>query len=252
MKRMKEAWDDIYENSTISAQTLRDNAARFRKDNSLLNLITVRDGNDVEPEAINIRAIEPVRCQENVEENENEEEIIENINGEEEEETRIMRLRFEKILQTLKASTKENIEGRERLMKLKKGVAKAEIDRANKILEKHLGNTNNICTVIDAVYAMGQTIAERKGVKRNEKRKENKSQEGPPNRRIRKLEKQIKELRQILAWTSNEIHRRKIKRKSTKKEKEILQKLKKWADQQLNRNEELICVNEKVLDKLRY
>ena len=55
MKRMKEAWDDIYENSTISAQTLRDNAARFLKDNSLLNLITVRDGNDVEPEAINIK-----------------------------------------------------------------------------------------------------------------------------------------------------------------------------------------------------
>ena len=55
MKRMKEAWDDIYENSTISAQTLRDNAARFLKDNSLLNLITARDGNDVEPEAINIK-----------------------------------------------------------------------------------------------------------------------------------------------------------------------------------------------------
>ena len=59
-------------------------------------------------------------------------------------------------------------------------------------------------------------------------------------------------MRQILAWTSNEIHRRKIKRISTKKEKEILQKLKKWADQQLNRNEELICVKEKALDKLRY
>ena len=73
------------------------------------------------------------------------------------------------------------------------------------------------------------------------KRKENKSQEGP-NRRIRKLEKHIKELRQILTWTSNEIHRRKVKRKSTKKkkEKEIPGKLKKWADQQLNRNEELI------------
>ena len=98
------------ENSTISAQILRDNAARFRKDNSLLNLITVRDRNDVEPEAIDIRTIEPVRSQENVEENENEKEIIENINGEEEEETRIIRLRFEKILQTLKASTKENIE----------------------------------------------------------------------------------------------------------------------------------------------
>ena len=82
MKRIKEAWDDIYENSTISAQTLRDNAARFRKDNLLLNLMTVRDGNNVEPEAIDIRAIGPVRSQENVEENENEEQIIENINKE--------------------------------------------------------------------------------------------------------------------------------------------------------------------------
>ena len=54
-------------------------------------------------------------------------------------------------------------------MKLKKGVAKAEIDRANKILEKDLGKTNNICTVIDAVYAMGPTKEERKGLKRNEK-----------------------------------------------------------------------------------
>ena len=45
----------------MSVQTLRDNAARLCKDNSLLNLITVRDGNDVEPEAINIRAIKSVR-----------------------------------------------------------------------------------------------------------------------------------------------------------------------------------------------
>ena len=60
-------------------------------------------------------------------------------------------------------------------------------------------------------------------------KKAKKIQEGP-NRRFQKLEKKIKELRQILAWTSKEIHRRKIKRKSTKKKKEFLQKLKKWAD----------------------
>ena len=59
---------------------------------------------------IDIGAIKPVRSQENVE-NENEEEIIENIKDEEEEETTIMRLRFEEILQTLKASTLENIKG---------------------------------------------------------------------------------------------------------------------------------------------
>ena len=112
-----------------------------------------------------------------------------------------MRLRFEEIMHTPQASTKENNEGRECLMKLEKGVAKAEIRKEKKRLEKHLGNTSNICTVIDAVYAMAQTIEERKGLKRNEKRKD-KNQEGP-NRRIQKLEKQIKDLRQILAWTSN-------------------------------------------------
>ena len=135
-----------------------------------------------------------------------------------------MRLRFEEVLQHLKAFTKENIEGKERLMKLKNRVAKAEIDRSNKVLEKHLGNIGNISTVIDTIYAMDQTNEVRIGLKRNEKRKEKKNDEGS-NRRIRKLEKQTKELRQILAWTSNEIHRRKIKRKSTKKKKEIPEKL---------------------------
>ena len=138
----------------MSAQTLRDNAARFRKDNSLLNLIKVRDRNDIEPETIHIRANEPVRRQEKVEENEsNDEKIMKNLNKHEDGETKIMR--FEEILHPLKASTKENIDGREHLMKLKKGVANAEIGRSNKILEKHLGNTNNICTVIDAICALG-------------------------------------------------------------------------------------------------
>ena len=177
MKRMKEAWDGIYKNSIMSAQTLRYNAVRFRKGNSLINLILLaRDGNELEPEAIDIRAIEPVISQENVEDNENnEEEIMENIKEEKDEETRIMRLRFEEMLQTLKTSTKENIEGREPLIKLTKEVAKPEIGRAKKILEKHLGNTSNVCTVIDAVYAMVQTVEERKGLKRNEKRKKRKT-----------------------------------------------------------------------------
>ena len=49
--------------------------------------------------------------------------------------------------------------------------------------------------VIVAAYAMGQTIEERKGLKKYMvKRKGNKNQEGP-NRRIQKIEKHIKELR---------------------------------------------------------
>ena len=93
---------------------------------------------------------------------------MENINEPEDEETRIMKFRFEEILHTLK--------GRKILKggssdEAEKRVAKAEIGRANKILEKHLGNTNNICTVTDGAYTMGQTIKERKGLKRNEKGK---------------------------------------------------------------------------------
>ena len=56
------------------------------------------------------------------------------------------------------------------------------------------------------------------------------------------LKNMIEELRQAIAWRSNQIYRRKIKRKATKKEKEILQKLREWLDQQLNRNEDLIYV----------
>ena len=53
------------------------------------------------------------------------------------EETRIMRLMFEEILHALITSTKENIE--ERVAdEADEGVAKAEIDIVNKILEKHL------------------------------------------------------------------------------------------------------------------
>ena len=74
-----------------------------------------------------------------------------------------MRLRFEDILNSLKSTTKENMEERERSAKLKKAVPKAEIERANRILEKKLKTTEDICKVVDAVYATGRTIEERKG-----------------------------------------------------------------------------------------
>ena len=99
---------------------------------------------------IQIRAIEQVRIHEKVEENENnDEEIKENINEEQDEEIRIIRLRFEEDLDTVTAFTKENIKEKELLMKLKKVVAKTEIDRTNKILEKYLGNSNSICKIKD-------------------------------------------------------------------------------------------------------
>ena len=50
-------------------------------------------------------------------------------------------------------------------MKLKKGIPKDEIDRANKISEKHLNNNGDICKVTDAAYAMRRTIEEIKGLR---------------------------------------------------------------------------------------
>ena len=104
MKRMKEAWNDIYQNSAMSVQILRDNAARFRKGQLLLNFTKLRDGNDLEPEVTQIRVIEQVRIKEIINGNENnEEEIMKNINQEEDKDTRIMKLRFG--LHTLTEST---------------------------------------------------------------------------------------------------------------------------------------------------
>ena len=42
------------------------------------------------------------------------------------------------------------------------------------------------------------------------------------NRRIRKIKSRLKELRHAVARIASEIHRRKIRRKLSKKEKEIL------------------------------
>ena len=56
------------------------------------------------------------------------------------------------------------------------------------------------------------------------------------NRRERILKKKIKELRQWIARTSNELFRRKLRRKATKKEKEILKQLKVQMGNELTSN----------------
>ena len=51
MKRVKEKWIVEYpEHATTSIQKLRNNAARFRKEQTITNLILVRQRNEVENE----------------------------------------------------------------------------------------------------------------------------------------------------------------------------------------------------------
>ena len=72
------------------------------------------------------------------------------------------------------------------------------------------------------------------------KKKGKKPHEGP-TRRIQKTEKKIKELKIKIERKKEEDW------KEINSKKEILQKLKRWADKQLNRNEEIIYVKEKRL-----
>ena len=55
------------------------------------------------------------------------------------------------------------------------------------------------------------------------------------NRRVRKMKKRVKELRQLVARAGNEIYRRKHWRKTTRKEKRIMEELKKKANSNLSK-----------------
>ena len=73
------------------------------------------------------------------------------------------------------------MEERARFEKLKKGVQNSEIKMANVILEEYLVQTNDICKITDAVYAVGKNIEERTGIKNKDNRRNNKTS---GNRRI--------------------------------------------------------------------
>ena len=64
--------------------------------------------------------------------------------------------------------------------------------------------------------------------------------------------KQLKEARQVAAWSANEMNRRKMKRKATMKEKKIVRRLEEGADRKMIKNEDLLQLKEKALEDLRY
>ena len=75
--------------------------------------------------------------------------------------------------------------------------------------------TNDICKITEAVYAMGRNTEERMGIKKKDYQKNNKTS---GNRRIQKIEKELKDTRIMVAQIANEMYCRKIQRKATQKE----------------------------------
>ena len=84
---------------------------------------------------------------------------------------------------------------------------------------------NTIPEITDKVYAMGKAIAFKLGMKQLKRNGTAKKRANRGNRRKQEL-KEIKELRQWITRTSNELFRRKVRRKATQKEKETLKQLK--------------------------
>ena len=79
----------------------------------------------------------------------------------------------------------------------------------------HLRDKNSLPEIPDAVYPMVREVKIKLEIKRL-LRKESKVKE---NKRVKKMERQVKELRQLVARAGNEIYRRKYWIEATHKEK---------------------------------
>ena len=258
MKRVKKRWDLKYpEYRLVSMQKLRDNASRFKKDPVIVNLMLVRERTEFDcPEEMEL--IQGEREELLVHETEDDVNLEENNTEEERDFTSDLQIKpedkelediFLKQIENQKFSTLTEMEPRNKLHKLK--LSKEIEESANRILYSYLSEEDNIPEVTDKVYAMGKAIENKMGVgfKRNETFKKRPTN---GNRRERKLRKEMKELRQNISKASNEIYRRKVKRKATFKEKKLLKGFKKIMNDIEPTTVALKMYKEQWIDKLRY
>ena len=95
-------------------------------------------------------------------------------------------------------------------------------ESANRVLDIYQKEVDTIPEMCDKVYPMGRAIGFKMGklVEGNQGDRKKKNVNGG-NIRERKLKKEIKELRQIIAKTSNELYKRRQRRKATRKWKSL-------------------------------
>ena len=95
------------------------------------------------------------------------------------------------------------IEPREKLSKLKMPIELQE--SADRILDQYLHGVDTIPEITDKGYAMGRAIERKMGIAQKEKKDKVKRKPTNGNRRERKLKAEMKELRQRIARTNNEL-----------------------------------------------
>ena len=73
----------------------------------------------------------------------------------------------------------------------------------------YICGADTIPSITDNIYAMGKAIEKKIGIDPNEKKKHTSKRLKNGDRRERKLKAEIKELKQLIARTGNEIYQRK-------------------------------------------
>ena len=262
IKRVKERWDAKYpEYQSASWQKLRDNAARFKKDPEIKDLILVRQRemiqmaeNVIENNLVEERNIdEPsVRNDEEEQESAGIDEAIGNIQigVERTEKDKQLVQYFIAELEKLNHSTLLHMEPREKLPKVT--MDPEILERSNNFLRMYLPSADTIPEITDIVYAMRKVVGYAMGVRSKESNGNGARKAEGGNRRERKLKVEMKKLRQGIARSGNKLHRRKQQRKVTKKEKEILRELKTNMNGKEVTPKNLKMAKEQWLDKLRY
>lgn len=153
---------------------------------------------------------------------------------------------FNDQLTNLNHSTMTEMEPRERLRKLK------VTTELQKKADSILGPVDTILEITDKVYAMGKAVENKMGLPQKVSSRNGKQKPSNGNRRVRKIKREMKVLKQNIARAGNELHRRKQKRKATDKEKKISKDLKHQMAKSDTTSENIRIYKEKWLDQLRY
>ena len=184
--------------------------------------------------------------------------IIHDIQNEEDKQMEEILEQDERELETLFMAELENMTHSTMLeMEPRMKLPKVKLDNqtrhsGNKILALYLRDVDTIPEICDKVYAIRRAIASKLGVRVDKEQPgKKKGNAAGLNRRERKLKKEIKELRQKIAKTSNKLYTRKQRRKVTAKEKAILKKLRTKSKKDMT-SSNLRNVLEIWLDQMRY
>ena len=117
---------------------------------------------------------------------------------------------------------------RERLRKTK--VPTELQEKTDSVLGHYLRGVDTIPEITDKVYAMGKAMDIRMGLHQYLSSRNGRQNPSNGNKRVRKMKRERKVVRQSIAGAENDLHRLKQKRKATDKETKILKDLKQMEE----------------------